>query len=320
MTTKNNFLIASKKLLPLWLKESPYRFFVLKGGRGSGKSMATAQVLIAKAHTEKCRILCVREYQTNIKQSVHSLVKETIINSGLEEWFEIQENTIRSKVTGSDFIFTGLQNMPGIKSMNGIKYVWVEEAASIAKVMWEVLIPTIRTEGSKFYICYNPVDEDDYTHTFFGNSTLEDTCVININWHDNAYFPEVLEEERLKCFNHSLEDYHHIWEGECRTISDAQVFKGRYRVEDFEEGINRNRTYYYGCDWGFNDPTAAVRCYIEDDILYITHELYVRGITIEELPDLLTKAMPSEIYKWPLYCDQSMPSCILSLKRRGFSV
>lgn len=297
---------------------SAARYKVFYGGRGSGKSWAFAQTLLIKALERPTRILCARELQVSIADSVHRLLCDTIDRLGLSPRFEITRQAIRS-VNGSDFIFKGLRhNASEIKSLEGIDYCWVEEAHSVSRESWELLIPTIRKEGSEIWISFNPGSPDDETYKRFVVSPPADAVVVKVGWRDNPWFPETLNRERLYCKEIDPEAYAHIWGGEPRAISDAQIFKGRYEVAAFETPADAR--FFHGADWGFaKDPTALVRMFVKgDDALYIDAEAYGVGVELDELPTFLS-SIPTAM-KWPIKADAARPETISYMRRKGFNI
>lgn len=221
-------LQLAEKLQPLF---SPRRYKVMHGGRGGGKSWAVAAVLLAMAADRPLRVLCAREIQRSMKDSVHRLLKDTISRLGLEAFFEVLDFEIRG-INGSLFLFSGLQShtVDTIKSFEGVDIVWVEEAHGVSKKSWDVLIPTIRKEGSEIWLTLNPDMETDETYQRFIATPSPDTWVCQINWRDNPWFPVVLEDERQKAKRSMLkDDYEHIWEGKARKVAAGAIY--RHEVE-----------------------------------------------------------------------------------------
>lgn len=205
----------------------PRRYKVLHGGRGGGKSWSVAGVLLVMAAQRPLRILCTREVQKSIKQSVLQLLKDQIIRLNLHAFFEVLETEIRG-VNGSLFLFAGLQShtVDSIKSFEGCDIVWVEEAHGVSKKSWDVLIPTIRKEGSEIWLTLNPDMETDETYQRFIASPSPDTWVCEINWRDNPWFPIVLNDERRKARRTMLkDDYEHIWEGRARRVAAGAIYR-----------------------------------------------------------------------------------------------
>lgn len=216
------------KLRPLF---RPKRYKVMHGGRGGGKSWAVARALIALASTEPTRILCAREIQKSMKDSVHRLLKDQITALDLSSEFDVLETEIRGK-NGSLFLFAGLQQhtVDSIKSYEGVDRVWCEEAHAISAKSWGVLIPTIRKADSEIWVTLNPDMDTDDTYQRFIATPSDDTWLCEVNWRDNPWFPEVLRQEREKAERTMLrEDYEHIWEGKPRRVAEGAIY--RYEIE-----------------------------------------------------------------------------------------
>lgn len=277
----NNIEIEAEFPDKLSFLGEPHRYKVAYGGRGSGKSWGFARALIALAITSPLRILCAREVQRSIKQSVHQLLSDQIQAMGFGEYFEVLENEIRC-VNGSKFSFTGLANntVESIKSYEGVDIVWVEEAQTVSKKSWDILIPTIRKPGSEIWVSFNPDLDSDDTYKRFVIDTPEDAMVVKINWSDNPWFPSVLNKERLHS-KATSEDYANIWEGECKSAVDGAIYSNEI-ISAQEEGRVTTVPYdpmmkvHVVMDLGWNDSMSIILVqkgladvrvigYIEDD-------------------------------------------------------
>ena len=302
-----------EKLLFFLNKKSRYK--IAYGGRGSGKSWAAARCLIVLALQSKIRVLCTRQLQTSIANSVHKLLSDSIQELGLSDNFEITRDQIRCK-NGSEFFFKGIQNnINEIKSIEGINYCWVEEAQSVSENSWEVLIPTIRKENSEIWVTFNPDREEDATYQRFVINPPPDTITQLVNYSENPWFPDVLRKEMEYCKEIDYGKYEHIWLGKTVIDTDAQIYHGKFELKEFE--TPDDAVFYHGADWGFaNDPTAVVRCFIKDQCLYIDYESGGVGVEFEELPALFNK-IPG-INKWEIRCDSSRPETISYMSRQGF--
>ena len=302
-----------------WGLFDPYRYKVIYGGRGSGKSFAIAEALLLISTTKKCLILCGREFQNSIRDSVHSLLKQRIEALGLNDEFEVTYDEIRNKHTESRFIFKGLRhNIDSIKSTAGITHLWIEEADTLSKSSWETIKPTIRNEGSEIWITMNPKNKTDVLYQEFiePERVEDDTYRVKVNWQDNPHFPNVLEKEMQRDKTKDFGLYRHIWEGECLEHSDAQVFKDKWKIEDFKEDTTVHK--YFGLDFGFSqDPTAGVRCYILDNTLYITHEAVKTGLEIDETGPFLVDNLP-DIRGNAIYADSARPETISYINKREY--
>lgn len=211
------------KLKPLF---QPHRYKVAHGGRGGAKSWGFARALLIKGAERPLRILCTREIQKSIKDSVHKLLGDQVQALGLGSFYEVQSAVIKGR-NGTEFLFAGLSDLTAesIKSFEGVDIVWCEEAQAISKRSWDILIPTIRKDGSEIWVSMNPELDTDETWQRFVLNPPPDAVVIAINHADNPWFPEVLERER----QHAQRtmpgaDYQNIWEGKCRPAVVGAIY------------------------------------------------------------------------------------------------
>jgi hypothetical protein len=206
-----------------FLTQEAARYKVGYGGRGSAKSWSFARALIYLAYTaeEPERTLCARETQESISESVHKLIEDQISMMGVDDLFDVQQKRILC-VNGSEFIFAGIRSDPGkVKSTERIKRVWVEEAEAVTEDSWEILIPTVRAEGSEIWVSFNPRLHSDATWKKFVVDPPRDSIVALVNWRDNPWFPEVLNQERLEMKRKNPALYEHIWEGKCGVLGNT---------------------------------------------------------------------------------------------------
>ena len=209
-----------KKLLFLF---EPHRYKVAHGGRGSAKSWSFAKALLIQAYSQQLRVLCTREIQKSIKESVKQLLDDQISALGLGWFYESLDNEIRGR-NGSLFSFSGLAShtVDSVKSFEGYDRCWIEEAQTVSKRSIDILAPTIRKEGSEIWVSMNPELDTDPAWKRFVESPAPGSHVEQINWSDNPWFPNVLEQERIHCLETSPEDYDNIWGGQCRpTVAGA---------------------------------------------------------------------------------------------------
>lgn len=241
--------------------EGDARYRVAYGGRGSGKSIGFARMLLVKAMSEKCVILCCRELQKSMKDSVHSLLCAEIETLGLQEHFEMGREYLRGK-NGTNFLFYGLRsNAAEIKSTQGVKYAWVEEAQAVSDMSLRYLLPTVRLEDSELWFTFNPEDELDPVYDMFVTNQRGRTKVDKINYNDNPFFPKVLDEERLEDLKNSPDKYHWIWEGGFNVNMEAAVYGKWMQKADNEGRIKRglfdpSLPVYTAWDIGYSDDTA----------------------------------------------------------------
>ena len=296
----------------------PYRYKIAYGGRGGAKSWGFGRILAILGAREPLRILCAREYQTSIKDSVIALLKDQIRRLGLKDRYRFGTTYIEGK-NGTEFIFKGLRINPDeIKSMEGVDICWVEEAQRVSEDSWTYLIPTIRKEGSEIWATLNPVDEDDATYKRFITNTPPNTLLINVNWNDNPWFPDTLNQERLYCFETDRDAYDWIWDGKTRKISDAVILKGKFRVDCFE--APRDARLLQGADWGFgSDPTVLIRCFEQDERLFVEYESYHHHLDLNDIADTWKEDIPGSS-KVKTFADDSQPQTIRLVRGCGFRI
>lgn len=215
------------KLKPLF---APHRYKILWGGRGSGKSWNIARALLLMALQRPLRILCAREFQNSIADSVHKLLADQIAAMGLQSYYKVLGKTIEGK-NGSEFIFAGLRhNINSIKSKEGIDVVWVEEAQLVSANSWDTLIPTIRKSGSEIIVSFNPELDTDDTYVRFIISPPADSQVIHLTWRDNPWFGETeLVKEKDDLAVRDPDAYLTVWEGRCRVALDGAIYANELR-------------------------------------------------------------------------------------------
>lgn len=313
-----------KKLIPVF---SPMfkRIRGAFGSRGSGKTynfavMIAVRGYIAAENGESGVMLCAREYMNSLEESSMEEIKQAIRSiDWLNDYYDIGEKYIRTKNGAVKFVFAGLRhNLDSIKSKAKILIAWVDEAETVSDIAWKKLMPTVRADNSEIWVTWNPENENSPTDRRFRKDDLgDDAVIVEMNWQDNPYFPEVLNGERLRDFrNLPYEEYCWIWEGAYREISDAQIFKGKYEVKEFTPEPNWDGAYL-GLDFGFaNDPTAAVKLWIYDKVLYVEHEAGKIGLEIDDTADYVKARIP-DIQKYVVYADSARPESISYLKRKG---
>lgn len=293
------------------------RYKVAYGGRGSGKSWTVARCLILLALQSKVRVLCTRQLQTSIRDSVHKLLSDSISLLNLDQYFDITRDSIRCH-NGSEFIFKGIQNnVNEIKSIEGIDYCWVEEAQSVSEESWSILIPTIRKEDSEIWVTFNPDRDEDATYQRFIKNPPPESIVQLVNYYDNAWFPLVLRKEMEYDKEVDFGKYEHVWLGKTVIDTDLQIYHGKFELKDF--ATPDDAVFYYGADWGFaKDPTAIVRCFIHDQCLYIDYESGGVEVEFEDLPALFD-VIPG-IRKWEIRADNARPETISYMSRQQFNI
>lgn len=206
------------------------RYKVAHGGRGGAKSWGFARALLIRGMESPIRVLCAREFQNSIRDSVHRLLKAQIANMGFDAYYDAQERVIRGW-NGTEIGFEGIrQNVTRIKSYEAVDIVWVEEAQSVSANSWDVLIPTIRRPDSEIWISLNPEFEDDPTYERFVLDPPRNSIVVQIGWRDNPWFPAVLNEEREDLKRRDPDAYDHVWEGRCRRWLAGAIYAYELRA------------------------------------------------------------------------------------------
>lgn len=304
---------------PAYFKDytRPARYKGLYGGRGSGKSHCFAGYTILRMASEPgLRVVCVREVQRSIADSVKQLLEDKIELFGLGGFFASTEMEIVAQ-NGSRCIFRGMQNhtAASIKSLEGFDVAWVEEAQTISQKSLDLLTPTIRKKGSELWFSWNPENPDDPIDVLLRKYPPDGAIVKKVNWDDNPWFPDELREDMERDKARDPDKFEHVWNGEYRGLSEARVFRN---WEIGEREVPENAVWFYGADWGFaQDATAAVRCCLPDDnTLYVDAEVYGIGIPTDALPGFLAGLPDSR--RWPIRGDNARPETIDYIRRHGF--
>lgn len=260
-------MIEFPKLLRILFKECcdvVPRYIFIRGGRGSAKSWSVARALLLRGTKEPERVLCTREVQKSIKQSVHQLLKDQINVLRLGAFYQVLENEIRG-LNGTRFFFSGLSDLTAdsIKSFEGCTVCWIEEGQSITKRSWDILDPTIRADGAQIIVTYNPQLESDEIHKL-AMSEMPDSISIEINYCDNPWFPESLEKVRQRHLaTKPKAEYEHIWLGKCMPavqgaiyfdeVADTQA-QGRVCRLQYDPLLKVHTIW----DLGFNDSMSII--------------------------------------------------------------
>lgn len=291
------------------------RYRVSYGGRGSAKSWQYARALLVRGMERPLRILCAREFQASIKDSVHRLLSDQISALGFSGFYDVQQTTIRGR-NGTEFLFKGLRhNIQEIKSTEGIHICWVEEAEAVSERSWTVLIPTIRNEGSELWVTFNPALPSDPTYTRFVERPPDRAIIRAVGYKDNPWLPEVLKHEAEELQKRDPEAYAHVWGGQPWMRSDSQVLTGRWIVDEFRPE-NHWQGPYFGADWGFaRDPTVLVRMWVSDARLFVEYDERGIGWTIDDTERHFGYVPDSG--RFVIRADSSHPQTIAELANRG---
>jgi predicted phage terminase large subunit-like protein len=234
----------------------PWPFKIAHGGRDCTKSWSIADLLIYRGQKEKVRILCGREYQRSLKDSVHRLLSDRISGLGLDARFEVRKTEIESDI-GSMFIFTGFheQSVDSMMSYEGIDICWVEQAERVTAESANVLIPTIfRKPGSEIWASMNPKNESDYFYDRFVAHKDPDAVVCKLSYLDNRWFTPAMNAERLKMKALNDDLYRHIWLGECRNKA-GMLFKRKWFK--YYDNLPFNLNIYMASDYAVTPPDES---------------------------------------------------------------
>ena len=239
----------------------PHRYKILWGGRGGSKSWGIARWLLLEGTQRPIRVLCAREIQNSIADSVHQLLKDQVGPLGLAPKYDVQKNAIVG-TNWTLFIFAGLKhNIESIKSLEACTHCWVEEAATVSRESWEKLIPTIRAEGSEIIVSFNPILETDDTYKRFVLNPPPGAIVVKLDYTDNPWFPEVLRVEMEHKRATYPTGFEHIWMGACKSAVEGAIYSEELKKAT-EEGrlcpVPYDRTKPVSTFWdlGFGDKTA----------------------------------------------------------------
>ncbi len=237
-TTPTDLKVQTPAKFKFLYAPAPYK--VLYGGRGGGKSENIADALIIQGIQQKLKILCAREIQSSLSESVHAVLRNSIDKFNLGSIYTVQESSIFNRHNGTEFIFAGIRhNIGKIKSMFGIDRVWIEEAANVSKTSWEVLLPTIRKDNAEIWISFNPELDTDETYKRFVLSPPSDAIVVKVDWRDNPWFPEFLRKQKDQLEVKDPDAYLNVWEGHCKHTIDGAVYAKELRNALKEERIRR---------------------------------------------------------------------------------
>lgn len=298
----------------------PARYKGAFGGRGSGKSNFFAELLIHDCMSSPIDAVCLREIQRSLKFSVKKLLEEKISSMNAGYYFEIQNEQIKCKPDGGGsgvIIFMGMQDhtSESIKSLQGFKRAWFEEAQTATHRSIELLRPTIREPGSEMWFSWNPRFETDPIDKLLrGDNRPPDSVIVEANYDDNPWLPAELHAEMEYDRKRDPDKYSHVWLGKYQSHSSARVFNN-WRIEDFV--APRGATFRFGADWGFSvDPSVLVRCHLDGRTMYVDYEAYMVGCEIDQLPDLFDRVPDSR--KYFITADSARPETISYMRRHGY--
>lgn len=304
---------------PRWslpLLETGFRYYGAKGGRASGKSHERAEALIELMIVKPdTKWVCIREIQKSIKYSSKLLLETKIRDMGLSHLFDITLGEIRRIGYDGLIIFQGMQDhtADSIKSLEGFNGCWVEEAQSLSSHSLELLDPTIRVEGAQLWFTWNPRHKTDAIETLF-NDNKRAICV-HVNYLDNPFLSNDMKELAKEQQRKDIEKYNHIWLGGFNEKSKAQIFNGKYSIQSVIPAPNWDGPYF-GCDFGFSqDPTTAVKCWVNNNKLMIEKDCGQVGLELDKTAGFINAHIG--VNTSTIRADSARPESISYLKRYG---
>lgn len=303
-----------------------YHFKGAFGGRGSGKSHFFAQQLVCECLRQPTRAVCIREIQKSLDDSSKRLIEDKIREMGLEGEFRILGSHIETP-NGGVILFRGMQShtAEGLRSLQGVRIGWADEAHRLSQRSLDILLPTFREEGTELWFSWNPYSPHDPVDKLLrGPAPPPRSTVVEVCYDDNPWFPQSLKELMEYDRRRDIERWKHIWLGTYLVRSGARVFHN-WTIEDFytpsspEDWEKRGlkERFYFGADWGFaSDPTVLVRCWIDKRKLYVDQETWKVGCELDHTPALFDKVPGARF--WPIIADSANPQSISYMRRHGF--
>jgi phage terminase large subunit len=265
MTQNENWAKIQRHAKLRFLAE-PHPYKILYGGRHGLKSWGIARQIILDAIVKPVRCLCCRETMLSIEDSVHQLLSDQIYLLGASAHFRIYKNRIEG-INGSLFTYAGLRtDASHIKSYESYDRAWVEEAAQVSKHSWEILLPTIRKEGSEIWVSFNPELADDNTYQRWVVSPPPTAKVAKMSWRDAdavGWLPKKSKEEILLCQERDLNTFNHIYEGYPITTIEGAVYEKEFNELDQSypkriTSVPYDRTQPVQTFWDIGDRYTAI--------------------------------------------------------------
>ncbi len=294
------------------------RYRGAKGGRASGKSHFFAEAIIERMIINSAtRVVCIREVQRSLKFSAKQLLEDKIKALGVIHMFDVQNTEIKVRDGEGIIIFQGMQDhtADSIKSLEGFDIAWCEEAQSLSKRSIELLDPTLRKDGAELWFSWNPRQPSDAVEQVF--SGTDNGVLVHVNYNQNPFAPQSMIDLAHSAKERDFERYAHVWLGEYETINEAQVFFGKWSVDEFYPDETWQGPYL-GVDFGFRpDPLVAVKCWVHDETLFIEKEAYGVGIEIDDTHRFICNVIP-EFDQYVCRADSAEPKTISYLQRHGF--
>lgn len=328
------------KYLPLFDPSHPKyraRYKVFRGGRGGRKSWEVARGLLVRGLREDHLILCTREFQNSIADSVMAVLEQQAVLIGLRDYYRFTKTNIYSRTNDTKFIFKGLgKNIQSIRSTEGITIAWNEEAQKTSRKSLKDFIPTIRKPGAEVWTSYNPDQDEDPIHKWANSLDPAISYVCDVNYTDNPDIDPEFVADAIRMRDQDYDEYAHVYLGQTWRRSDAQIFNKKWRVGGFAftrdqgnvwrlDGKEEASGPYFGLDFGFaSDPTFLVRCFItgtpgkKGSRLWIDHEYSKVKLETVDMPDRVRGVQEAATHT--IRADSARPETISHLKNNGLNV
>lgn len=305
--------------MPLWT--GGYEHYAFFGGRGGAKSHSIAEAVVGLSCQREERVVCGRQFQNSIKDSVRELLLQKVQKMGMAAYFTVTETELINVATKSRFSFTGMDRNPdSVKSLEGATIFWGEEAQTFTRRSVEIILPTIRSGRARFVWGWNPRFRTDIIDDMFrGKAPPDKAYVKQVSWRDNPYFYQTrMPSEMARSLKANPKRHTHIWEGGYDENPDAAIFTnwriGRVDVPD--KCIPR-----FGMDFGFSaDPNFVVKLYVIEElgVIYIAQESCGYHVPNRDIPAMLDEF--HGIRNYPITADSARPETIEYLQSKGFNI
>jgi phage terminase large subunit len=304
----------------------PARYKGAWGGRGGGKSEFFAGLLVENMVADpNYSVLCVRQTQNSLADSVKRIIELIIEKHDLGDLFDVQRSTILRRGGSGIITFVGMQDhtADSIKSYANYDVAFVEEAQALSQRSLDLLRPTIRKPGSELWFAWNPSKPGDPIDVLLRCATPpRDSVVVEVNWHQNPWFPDVLRQEMEYDRTRDPDKYRHVWLGEYESASEASIFKHGVHWVVLPNGDLEppsNAPLLYGADWGFSpDPSALVRCWIDGKKMFVDAESVALGVLPDDMPTFFM-SMP-DVMRHTIVADSENNQMIAHMRGKGFKV
>lgn len=330
----------------------PARYKAFPGGRGSGKSWGVAQYIIVTGLQRRRQIMAGRHLRADVSMTVKRTLEGAIRRLGLWGIYEPGRDWINCPYNGTRIDYVGPGDRPdALKSAEDYDLIWIDEANELTQLAIDIIDPTMRRDDAELIFSWNRfATSDPIDNMFFGGEESVDSDKLTkafiehapagsryafTTYMDNPWCTDVIRNRALEMREKHPSKYHWIYGGQPITNLEALVFPD-YQIKDMDKLVPEDSVPRLGADWGFTDPACIVECHIIGDVLYIKHEAWKRGCSIDELPSLFYGTDQSDQKRWyninnhkgiktvrdgyKIIADSSKPDMIRYLKDRKFNI